>query len=218
MFVKAVLHKNKIPFEIENEDPFYSEANINELKRRIKNAKALNINNLYFHLQERIKERGLKIEEIEDTINNPLVIKPVREDDTYQVIGKKTTIGVSASDGTITTAWRISEKIAAVRKHIFEDDKHLFEDGSIGKFSESADISLAWQRLEQNKATKNDILLLNHEYVELLFMNKKGYYYHKAHLLSDLRYPWDLKTDKRYKELNDVKIHEIVRKCLKDYL
>lgn len=39
MFVKAVLRKNKIPFEIENEDPFYSEANINELERRIKNAK-----------------------------------------------------------------------------------------------------------------------------------------------------------------------------------
>lgn len=40
IFVKTVLRKNKIPFELENEDPFYSEANINELKRRIKNAKA----------------------------------------------------------------------------------------------------------------------------------------------------------------------------------
>lgn len=35
MFVKAVLHKNKIPFELENEDPFYSEANLAHLRRSL---------------------------------------------------------------------------------------------------------------------------------------------------------------------------------------
>lgn len=36
MFVKAVLHKNKIPFELENDDPFYSEANLAHLRKSIK--------------------------------------------------------------------------------------------------------------------------------------------------------------------------------------
>lgn len=111
-----------------------------------------------------------------------------------------------------------NEKISAIRKHIFEDDKHLFKDGSRGAFNENAKIALAWQRLEQNKAIETDILLLNHEYTELSFMNKKGYNYEKSHLLANLRYPWDIKTDKRYKDLDDVDIHKIVRKCFKDYL
>lgn len=111
-----------------------------------------------------------------------------------------------------------SEKISAVRKHIFEDSNHLFVDGSKGKFNESAYTALAWQRLEQNRATENDILLLNHEYVELSFMTKKGYNYEKAHWLANLRYPWEFKAYKRWSKLNDVEIHEIIRKCLKGYL
>lgn len=110
------------------------------------------------------------------------------------------------------------EKIGAVRKHIFEDNEHLLSDGSKVKFSPDARIALAWQRLEQNKANENDIMLLNHEYVELCFMNKKGYNYEKAHWLSDLRYPWEFKVYEKWRLLNDVEIHEIVRKQLKNYL
>lgn len=36
MFIKNVLLKNKIPFEIENADPFYSESNLEHLRRGIK--------------------------------------------------------------------------------------------------------------------------------------------------------------------------------------
>lgn len=36
MFAKAVVHQNKIPFEI-TADPFYSEANIRVLEQRIAN-------------------------------------------------------------------------------------------------------------------------------------------------------------------------------------
>ncbi len=61
-------------------------------------------------------------------------------------------------------------------------------------------------------------MLLNHEYVELCFMNKKGYNYEKAHWLSDLRYPWEFKVYEKWRLLNDVEIHEIVRKQLKNYL
>lgn len=61
-------------------------------------------------------------------------------------------------------------------------------------------------------------MLLNHEYVELSFMNKKGYNYEKVHWLANLRYPWEFKAYKRWSKLNDVEIHEIIRKCLKGYL
>lgn len=101
---------------------------LDELKDRIdikkilsQNIKEPNINNLSLHLQERIKERGITVEEIEDTINNPLVTKPLRDDGTYQVIGKKVTIGVSAFDGTITTAWKTSER--KVKKLLQEKNK-----------------------------------------------------------------------------------------------
>lgn len=110
------------------------------------------------------------------------------------------------------------EKVRAVRKHIFEDKEHLLSDGSKVKFCADARIALAWQRLEQNKATETDIMLLNHEYTELSFMAKKGYNYEKSHWLADLRYPWEFKVYEKWRLLNDVEIHEIVRKQLKNYL
>lgn len=110
------------------------------------------------------------------------------------------------------------EKIADVRKHIFEVADHLFEGGKRAKFAPDARIALAWQRLEQGKANKTDILLLNHEYTEFAFMTKKGYTYEKAHWLASLRYPWQFKVIEDLEDLNDDEIHQIVRDRLKDYL
>ena len=89
-------------------------------------------------------------------------------------------------------------------------------DGSKVKFSPDARIALAWQRLEQNKANENDIMLLNHEYVELSFMNKKGYNYEKAHALANMRYPWSLKEE--HNDWNVDKIREKTREALSLYL
>lgn len=108
-----------------------------------------------------------------------------------------------------------NEKISAVRKHIFEDDNHLFDDGSRGKFNEDIRTALAWQRLEQNRATETDIMLLNHEYVELSFMNKKGYNYEKAHWLANYRYPWQFIIKGGF---TDEQVREIVKNQLKDLL
>ncbi|MCR4715204.1 MAG: minor capsid protein [Treponemataceae bacterium] len=110
------------------------------------------------------------------------------------------------------------EKIADVRKHIFETTDHLFMDGRKAKFAPDARIALAWQRLEQGEALDTDILLLNHEYTEFAFMTKKGYTYEKAHWLSSLRYPWQFKIIEDLENLNDDEIHQIVRDRLKDYL
>lgn len=110
------------------------------------------------------------------------------------------------------------EKIADVRKHIFETTDHLFMDGRKAKFAPDARIALAWQRLERGEALDTDILLLNHEYTEFAFMTKKGYTYEKAHWLSSLRYPWQFKVIEDLENLNDDEIHQIVRDRLKDYL
>lgn len=92
---------------------------LDELKNKIdiksilsQNIKEPNINNLSLHLKERMEERGITLEEINDTVSNPLVTKPLRDDGTYQVIGEKVTIGVSSYDGTITTVWKTSERRA----------------------------------------------------------------------------------------------------------
>ena len=49
-------------------------------------------------------------------------------------------------------------------------------------------------------------------------MKKYGYCYEKAHLLSNLQYPWEYKIKERFKDLDDDEIYKIVRKLLKDYL
>ena len=107
------------------------------------------------------------------------------------------------------------DKIEAVRNHIFSDI-HLFEDGRMEKFAPDAQIALAWQRLERNKTKKTDIILLNHEYTELLFMQKKGYTYEKAHWLSNIRNPWQFLISER--SYTNVQVREIVRQELKKYL
>lgn len=105
------------------------------------------------------------------------------------------------------------EKIAIVRSHIFENI-HSFDNKKLAQFDPSPIIALSWERLEHNKFTKDDILLLNHEYVEALFMEKKGYSYEKAHLLANLRYPWQYKKE----GFSNDKIYKITRDEYKNYL
>lgn len=110
------------------------------------------------------------------------------------------------------------EKISKVRDHLFDNTDHLYSDNSKAPFTPNAHIAQAWERLEQNKFNKTDIMLLNHEYTELTFMRKKGYNYEKAHWLSNLRYPWQFHEYSELKELTNGEIHKIVREQLKDYL
>lgn len=91
------------------------------------------------------------------------------------------------------------------------EEKHLLNDGE-AYFAPSAQMALAWQRLTQGKGTKTDIMLLNHEYTELAFMQKKGYTYRKAHWLADVRYPWEFEVSE--KEWT----HDTIRKTIRDSL
>lgn len=52
------------------------------------------------------------------------------------------------------------------------------------------EIAHAWERLTNGTFTKNDILLLNHEKLELELMREKGYTYEKAHNEANKKYYW----------------------------
>ena len=75
--------------------------------------------------------------------------------------------------------------------------------------------SLHRHRLERAEFTELDILLLRHELEELTIMKETGYGYDKAHLLADLKYPWDYKVLGGY---TDDYIQESIRQRLEGLL
>lgn len=83
------------------------------------------------------------------------------------------------------------EDIKKVRDHIFIN-KHLL-NGEMKRFDESPEIALAWEALEQNRASDKDILLVKHELEELTIMENLGYNYDIAHLYANKKYPWEYK-------------------------
>ena len=102
--------------------------------------------------------------------------------------------------------------IAAIRTHVFEE-KHDLEAGHT-YFDPSAEIALAWQRLEQGIFTELDVLLLRHELEELTIMKDKGYDYAKSHLLANEKYPWEYKkkgyTDGQIRKINAERIKDLL--------
>ena len=75
-------------------------------------------------------------------------------------------------------------------------EEHLFKDGSIRKFDPSIDQAQAWQRLiNGTDIRETDILLLNHELRELLYMKETGCAYETAHAYSELKYDWQSAID-----------------------
>ena len=68
------------------------------------------INNFAKHAKARLSERGITVNDVYDAINNPLKTCEVRKDGTYKIIGKSATVGVSAYDGKIVTAWKTGKE------------------------------------------------------------------------------------------------------------
>ena len=88
---------------------------IEELRKRIdiksvfvKNVHEPDLSKMSAHLvKSRAEERGITVEDVIDAVRNPLKRGTVREKDgAYLIIGERASVGVSAFDGTITTAWR----------------------------------------------------------------------------------------------------------------
>ena len=80
-------------------------------------------------------------------------------------------------------------QIADIMEHVFIME-HDLGDGKFGRFDTDYHIAQAWQRLEQGKGTKADIMLLNHELAELTLMRERGCNYKEAHDIVDKKYPW----------------------------
>lgn len=76
-----------------------------------KNVSEPDITRLTDHVKQRITERDVSLDDIYDTLANPLYVGDVRKKDgAYQVIGLKATVGVSAFDGTIATCWKTGRR------------------------------------------------------------------------------------------------------------
>lgn len=114
---------------------------------------------------------------------------------------------VSASSGLS------KEEVRKIRNHLFIS-KHNLEKGFV-RFDESAEIANAWEALEQGRPKELDIMLIKHELEELTIMEKYGYDYNKAHLLANLKYPWEYKKQKGW---TDDRIQVDIERRIKDLL
>lgn len=82
------------------------------------------INNFAKHAKDRISERGITVNDVYDAINNPLKTCEVRKDGTYKIIGESATVGVSAYDGKIVTAWKTGkERLRKIKEQQNENAK-----------------------------------------------------------------------------------------------
>ena len=82
-------------------------------------------------------------------------------------------------------------EIEKIVKHIFIQ-KHHFMDGRYERFGFDDNIVRAFERLKTKEFTDQDILLLNHEFLELTYMkNKKYNVYEVAHEMANKKYNWE---------------------------
>jgi len=79
--------------------------------------------------------------------------------------------------------------------------EHDLGDGEIGRFASDFDQVQAWDRLTQGKHTELDILLLKHEYVELIQMRIHNYDYDTAHRIANKYHNWWFELEKSRKEV-----------------
>lgn len=77
------------------------------------------------------------------------------------------------------------DKIEKIKNHLFIKEHDLI-DGK-RRFDPSYDIAQSWQRLISGKQIEKDLVLLNHEYLELSLM-EKGYTQDAAHIEASKKY------------------------------
>lgn len=92
---------------------------------------------------------------------------------------------------------------ASAKRGLYEEwegiDEHDLVDGR-QRFDSDPDQAWAWQRLVDGRNIwESDIVLLNHELLELTLMLEYGYNYDKAHEEANKKYNWDeiLQADKK---------------------
>lgn len=93
-------------------------SNKNEMiKRKVVGLKiqGTTIKEMSKHVYERMEMRDVDIDDILDTINNPLDVKPIRYDaynrPSFEVIGRKATFAINPDNGTIITVHKTHSKL-----------------------------------------------------------------------------------------------------------
>ncbi len=90
--------------------------------------------------------------------------------------------------------------IEKIVNHIFIQ-RHKFRNGRFERFYPDVEIAQAFERLKRGEHTDIDILLLNHELLELTYIkNKKYNIYETAHKMANKKYNWQ----RRLKENENV--------------
>ena len=77
-------------------------------------------------------------------------------------------------------------EIEKIKRHLFIETHDLGKK-TRSRFMPDYDIAVSWQRLIDGKQQEMDIVLLNHELMELKLMSE-GYVYEEAHDLADSLY------------------------------
>lgn len=94
------------------------------------------------------------------------------------------------------TGYSIS-RLNRIFEHVFIT-KHELQSGT-STFLPDPDMADSFTRLLNGKDIRDcDIILLNHEHLELAIMKKMGYNYSEAHILAEKKYNYKAAIDKRY--------------------
>lgn len=91
------------------------------------------------------------------------------------------------------------EKVELVKKHVFFN-KHKMDDGKIERFPADYDMAVAWKRMQEGKQNDTDILLFNHEYLELSYEKKYNCRVRTAHDKANKTYNWQRAIDEKLGE------------------
>lgn len=94
---------------------WYNDYRIDKALIGLKASNGLVINGATLHLQDRMIERSLDLDDIHNAIVAPLKIMPIKTDknerQSQRFIGKKATVSVNPESGLIITAWGTGTKL-----------------------------------------------------------------------------------------------------------
>ena len=160
-----------------------------KIKQFINNNKVTPLVNLKLPKNLAIVGFGARSEVI-NKLNSEDILKIVTETESYY-----NNIRTSDNTGMITKIAENTGKdyseIEKIVNHVFIQ-KHHFMDGRYECFGSDPNIVKVFERLRTKEFTDQDILLLNHEFLELTYMkNKKYNIYEIAHEMANKKYNWE---------------------------
>lgn len=198
--VRAIYDESEIPeqwsskADIENpakgfgKNPVMNDDWWDELSSQVRQAKEYNVQKEIEAAKEILIQSGARSEvvnklETDDVIQQEKVLadyyENVRASNNKEMIQK-----IAEHSG------KSFGEIEKIINHIFKE-KHHFQDGRFELFGTDEDIVRALERLKTGEHTDLDILLLNHEFSELTYMNNKKYnIYEIAHAMANQKYNW----------------------------